>query len=143
MEIKTKDIKTKLLQKDIKPTMQRLEIYKYLLGEKKHVSCEEVYDMLKEDGSVISRATVYNTLNLFTEKGLLMEVNFERKETRYDINVMEHGHFACKECGGIWDIFFDEKRTLPEEMDGFEIETAQYSAIGVCKDCLKSVRKIS
>ena len=59
---------------NIKPTLQRIHILRVLMNNKNHLSAEELYKILKEEVPSISRATVYNTLNLLSEKGVILEV---------------------------------------------------------------------
>ena len=59
---------------NIKPTSQRVDIANIIFCKDQHLSAEKIIATLNKNGSSISKATVYNTLNLFTEKGLVRRV---------------------------------------------------------------------
>ena len=65
------DILEKLARYGITPTPQRLKVAEILLAKPQHLSAEQILDRLRESGGAVSKATVYNTLNLFGERGLV------------------------------------------------------------------------
>lgn len=85
----------------VKPTAQRLAIARVLAGACCHWSAEQVGDAV---GTEVSRATVYNTLNLFVEKGLLREVVVSQEKVFYDTNTALHHHFYGVDDGHLMDI---------------------------------------
>ena len=68
------DIIEVLKSRDIIPTSQRVEVAGILLSQPQHLSADQLLQRAMENGSSISKATIYNTLNLFTRKGLAREV---------------------------------------------------------------------
>ena len=77
----------------ITPTAQRVEIARILLARPQHLSAEQVLSCLKEGDLSVSKATVYNTLGLFAQKGLVREVIVDPSKVFYDSNRSEHHHF--------------------------------------------------
>lgn len=94
----------RLREHDILPTQQRLQIAQVLLTRDQHVSAEQVLDMVNATGSGVSKATVYNTLGLFAEKGILREVNVDPSRAFYDTNRSNHHHFYNVDTGELSDI---------------------------------------
>ena len=77
----------------ITPTPQRVEIARILLARPQHLSAEQVLGELKQGDLAVSKATVYNTLGLFAEKGLVREVIVDPSKVFYDSNCSDHHHF--------------------------------------------------
>lgn len=95
---------TTLRQHGIQPTPQRLAVAVVVLGCKGHPSAEEVWIKVRRKCPTISRATVYNTLNLFVEKGLLRLQVLKEKIAVFDSGVHAHHHFIDDETGRIYDV---------------------------------------
>ena len=92
----------------IQPTPQRIEIAGILLERPQHLSAEQIIDRLRAGGSGVSKATVYNTLKLFVEKGFIHELRLgDEGSIRYDINTEPHHHLLDKESGRVLDLPFD------------------------------------
>jgi Fur family iron response transcriptional regulator len=94
----------RLREHDILPTQQRLQIAQVLFTRDQHVSAEQVLDMVNTTGNGVSKATVYNTLGLFAEKGILREVNVDPSRAFYDTNRSNHHHFYNVDTGELSDI---------------------------------------
>jgi Fur family iron response transcriptional regulator len=94
----------RLREHDILPTQQRLQIAQVLLTRDQHVSAEQVLEMVNTTGTRVSKATVYNTLGLFAEKGILREVNVDPSRVFYDTNRSNHHHFYNVDTGKLSDI---------------------------------------
>jgi Fur family iron response transcriptional regulator len=73
----------------ILPTQQRLQIAQLLLTRDQHVSAEQVLELVNATGHSVSKATVYNTLGLFAEKGILREVNVDPSRAFFNIDTGE------------------------------------------------------
>ena len=96
---------TALLEKhDILPTSQRVEIAALMLAEHQHMSADQVLAHIRLSGeAAVSKATVYNTLGLFAEKGLLREVIVDPTKVFYDSNTHPHRHFYNVDDGRLID----------------------------------------
>ena len=88
----------------ILPTAQRVEIAALLLSAGHHWSADEMLGKLKEKGAAVSKATVYNTLGLFAERGLVREVIADPTKTFYDSNTSPHHHYYNVDDGTLTDI---------------------------------------
>ena len=93
-----------LAARDITPTPQRVEIARILLARPQHLSAEQVLSALKEGELAVSKATVYNTLGLLAEKGLLREVIVDSSKVFYDSNCSDHHHFYDVDSCTLTDI---------------------------------------
>ncbi len=116
-----------LLQKHgIQPSAQRVAIANYVLHTDEHPSAEEVWARVRRSFPMVSRATVYNTLNLFVAKGLLRHLVLTEGRLVFDPNVDKHHHFIDEETGRIYDLpwkTLDVARV--DEIEGFEIHDYQ------------------
>ena len=111
----------------IKPTAQRVEVGMLLLATPCHLSAEQILTSLRSNGSHISKATVYNTLNLFSRHGLAREVSVDSTRQFYDSTAEPHHHFYNVDTGELTDICLDqiEIRQLPELPPGTEAENLE------------------
>jgi Fur family iron response transcriptional regulator len=93
-----------LRRHDINPTRQRIEIAFALFARGEHLSADQVLAIVNDRSSETSKATVYNTLNLFLEKRLIREVIVDAGKTVYDANTEPHHHFYNVDTGELTDI---------------------------------------
>jgi Fur family iron response transcriptional regulator len=94
----------KLRAHGITPTHQRIEIAHALFARCEHLSADQVMAIVNERHSETSKATVYNTLNLFLEKGLIREVIVDPSKVFYDPNTEPHYHMYDLQSGRLTDI---------------------------------------
>jgi Fur family iron response transcriptional regulator len=99
-----KDILQKLKQHDVLPTSQRIEVASILLARPQHLSADQIIDKLKRRGSRVSKATVYNTLKLFSEQGIVKELTVDSSRKFYDSTTHAHHHFYHVDTGELSDI---------------------------------------
>ena len=105
----TKCFVVKLLtQHGITPTQQRVEIGIVLLTKFQHMSADQILERVNSQSSLVSKATVYNTLGLFTAKGLVREVIVDSTKVFYDSNTRPHYHFYNVDTGTLLDIEGDK-----------------------------------
>lgn len=106
----------------ILPTSQRLEIARVLLAEPQHVSADQLLAMVLAAGGRVSKATVYNTLKLFSERGLVREVHVDPERVFYDSTTRPHHHLFNMDTGEITDIDPEEVAfsRLPDVPEGME-----------------------
>lgn len=88
----------------ITPTRQRVEIAGFMFQRPQHLSAEGILEGVNSDGHRVSRATVYNTMGLFTSKGLVREVLIDRERVFYDSNNGTHHHVYNVDTGDLHDI---------------------------------------
>lgn len=110
----------------IQPSAQRVAVAEYVLHTTAHPSADKVWAGVQENFPMISRATVYNTLNLFVEKGLLRELHLAPDSVLFDPNTDRHHHFIDDDTGRIYDIPWNhiEVRNA-KPLPGFEVQDYQ------------------
>ena len=99
-----KEIVQKLKQYGVMPTSQRIEVASILLARPQHLSADQIIDKLNSRRSSVSKATVYNTLKLFSQQGLVKELNVDSSRKFYDSTTYAHHHFFHVESGKLTDI---------------------------------------
>jgi Fur family transcriptional regulator, iron response regulator len=92
----------------IQPSAQRVAVAEYVLETKEHPSADQVFAQVSANFPMISRATIYNTLNLFVEKGLLRELHLSPGKVVFDPQLEKHHHFIDDETGAITDVDWDQ-----------------------------------
>jgi Fur family iron response transcriptional regulator len=122
------DIENRLREHGVLPTAQRLEVAELMLARPQHLSADQIIDRLQRTGSSVSKATVYNCLKVFSETGLVKEINIDATRKYYDTTTGAHHHFYHVETGELTDIPADQISimNLPPlpagtEQDGVEV----------------------
>ena len=119
-------------------TPQRLAIYHALAGDDSHPSAEEIYREVKPELPSLSLGTVYRTLELLEENGLISRVLTLSPQARYDANQDEHHHFICLRCRRVLDSQDPRLQRLPirdAAPSGFRVLTHRLQVLGLCQDC--------
>ena len=108
----------------IRPTAQRMRIAALLLAEPQHLSAEQILANLRSNGARVSKATVYNTLNLFASHGLIRQLSVDGARAWFDSNVDAHYHFHDLSNGALIDVPVPdvEFSRLPPPPPGTEVE---------------------
>jgi len=108
-------------------TPQRIEVAEILLEKPQHMSADQILERLRKAGSSVSKATVYNTLNLFGERGIVREVMVDPVRKFYDSTTHPHHHFYNVDTGELRDIPDEHVRfsELPELPDGTRSESVE------------------
>jgi Fur family ferric uptake transcriptional regulator len=130
----------------LKRTGQRDLILEVFLRTEKHLSSEDLYNLVKKEDANIGQTTVYRTLKLLTEAGLAREVRFGDGRTHYEHNYKHehHDHMICIECGKIIEFLSPELEALQDKMAEkykFELTSHSLRMWGYCSDCSKARRK--
>ncbi len=122
----------------MKLTHQRIEIFREVAQTSDHPDAEKVYQGVLKRMPTMSLDTVYRTLWLLKDLGLITTLGPPRERTRFDANLSHHHHFVCIQCGLTRDFYsdaFDELR-LPDFVKSFgRVETTQVEVKGVCLKC--------
>ncbi|MCM8767745.1 MAG: transcriptional repressor [Candidatus Omnitrophica bacterium] len=135
--MKNENILKLLKMKNIKPSIQRVEILEYLINNRTHPSVDEIYSYLVTKIPTLSKTTVYNTLKLLCKKKILSEILIEENQVRFDFFEKQHMHFKCKKCKKIYDIYKESAVLKSKEIDGHNIEEYHIYLFGLCKECRK------
>lgn len=116
------EILDKLQASGVLPTPQRLEVAEILLAKPQHLAADQIIDILRRNGRRVSKATVYNTLKLFSECGLVRELTVDASRKFYDSTTHPHHHFFHVDTGELTDIPSDQVEIagLPALPDGTE-----------------------
>lgn len=130
------DLKQELTDKKIYLSHQRLKVLEYLTQNTCHPTVDRIYTDLQKEISTLSKTTVYNTLRVLVEAGLVRTVTIEDNEARYDIECKNHGHFKCDSCGEIFDFHIDMDTLNSYDLEGFSINDKKVYFKGVCNSCL-------
>jgi Fur family transcriptional regulator, iron response regulator len=110
----------------IQATPQRIAVAECVLGIVGHPTADQVWALVKRRQPTVSRATIYNTLNLFVEKHLLKTQVLTGGTVIYDPSVKPHHHFIDQATGAVYDIPWDAVRVSGgESLPGFEVEEYQ------------------
>ena len=121
-----RDIHKRLRDHGIQPSSHRVAIAEYVLYTDEHPGADDVWARVQKALPVVSRATVYNTLNLFVEKGLLKQLVLAEGRVVFDPKTDKHHHFVDDATGEIHDVPWDAvKVTDTPKLPGFEITEYQ------------------
>lgn len=132
-----KDVEQILKQKGIKPSHHRMRVLSYMLEKKNHPTADMIFMDLVGEIPTLSKTTVYNTLNLFLENGVVILISINENEARYDADTTLHGHFKCLSCQQIYDIRLPLFSIDAQTLDGYEVSDTQIYFKGICPDCRK------
>jgi len=132
-------LKELLNKPTLRKTAQRQAIYNYLTASCEHPSAEDIYQALKPQHPTLSLATVYNTLTLLVDAGLVTPLGtIGDNKTQFDANLHPHLHLYCTKCKA----FMDFESPLLDDMKAYVIEQSDYDIInsrhiyqGVCPNC--------
>lgn len=130
----------------VKLTHQRLEIFRAVASSEEHPSAEDTYQAVRESMPTISLDTVYRTLWLFIDLGLLKTFGQREERARFDANLARHHHYRCVKCGMIRDFESAELNDLPlpASVNRFgDIVSTQIEVQGVCASCASDAKVAS
>jgi Fur family ferric uptake transcriptional regulator len=120
-------------------TPERFEVLEAALEYDGHFNADDLYIVMKNSNSRVSRATVYKTLELLAQCELLSKRNFGDKITRFESSFKKqiHDHLICVDCGKIIEFADPRIKQLPEQISeelGFNFESYSFNIFGRCKD---------
>jgi Fur family ferric uptake transcriptional regulator len=141
------NLKNILGDKGFKMTNQRKVIFEILAeNSDEHLSPEEIYDLIKDRYPEMGLATIYRSLQIFEEIGLVYKLNFGDGRYRYELlpsdedNGHQHHHLVCNNCGKIIEVKEDLMNSLEETIEkqyNFEIKDHIVKFTGICSQCRK------
>ena len=133
-----RDVIELLAARGIQPSAQRIVVAQYVLFTDEHPSADKVWARVKAGFPMISRATVYNTLNLLVERGLLRQLHLAPDSIVFDPKVEAHHHFIDEGSGRIYDVPWEKVKVCDvEHIEGFEIRDYQVVMRGKKKGRVK------
>jgi Fur family peroxide stress response transcriptional regulator len=145
MKIETHEVEARMAhfesvcrREEIKLTHQRIEVFREIAQTEDHPDAEQVFKRVRERLPTVSLDTVYRTLWLLNDLGLVTTLGSSRERTRFDANLESHHHFVCEKCGYTRDFYSTELDhiKLPESVDTLgEIAATHVEVRGVCRQC--------
>lgn len=135
------DLKQELKSRSINLSHQRLKVLEYLAVNPCHPTADQIFTSLQKDIPTLSKTTVYNTLKLLAEAGLIRAISIEDKEARYDVARENHGHFKCESCKAIYDFGIDIDSLACSDLGDFLIRDKDVYFKGICQRCLLNSKK--
>lgn len=133
-------LKDTLKRARVKQTHQRIEIFREVVQTAEHPDAETIYRGVRQRIPTISLDTVYRTLLLFTDLGLISSLKMPHERMRFEANQQPHHHFICTECGMIRDFSSQEFDALPipnaVRAFGNTVQT-HVELRGMCWQCLE------
>jgi Fur family ferric uptake transcriptional regulator len=132
-----------LAHKNLRITSQRQAIVDTVFGTDKHFTAEQLLEWSRQKDKSVSRATVYRTLPLLTESGLVREMDFGKDYKFYDPNYADHpnhNHIICNDCEKIVEFESDKIEKLESEITrrlGFSIKAQRLQITGSCEELKK------
>jgi Fur family ferric uptake transcriptional regulator len=140
-----KNFEEKLKNKGYRNTEQRQAVLSAIIDNQgRHLSTEEIYDIVKEVSPEIGLATVYRTLLLLEEMKLIHKIDFNDGRSRYELTKSNeehlHHHLVCTQCGSINEVKEDLLGQLEDQIynkNGFLVTNHSVKFYGICSDCQK------
>ncbi len=138
------DLKQRLQERQLKLTPQRQIVLRVFFEHpNQHLSAEDVHDILRDGQLEIGLATVYRSLELLAQLGILLKLEFGDGCSRYELNTSDpehhqHHHLICTRCGRVQEFDDDMLEGLEKdiaEKSGFKIVDHQVKFFGICKEC--------
>jgi Fur family ferric uptake transcriptional regulator len=138
-------LKSNLKEKGYKLTPQRRSIVDIIISnEGNHLTTEELYDLVRVECPEIGLATVYRTVQLLEELGVVSKLDLNDGCYRYELvrddENHQHHHLICSECGKVIEVQGDLLEELEQEIENkyeFEIKNHSVKFYGICSECRK------
>lgn len=127
-----------LAARDYRVTPQRQAVLEVLRSTDAHPDAQWVYEQVRQRIPNISLGTVYRTLNVLKEAGLISELSYGSSYSRFDSNTGDHHHAICTRCGRIADVTLDPAliQALEHRVEGgFAISSSRHDFFGLCPAC--------
>lgn len=122
---------------------QRIAVLDFIANVRTHPSADEIYNRLHSAYPNISRTTIYNSLHVLVDTGLVRTLEIENGVMRYDMGRQAcHGHFLCRKCGAIFDLPLPISFRFPSE-GGFSVDSMELNCKGLCPRCSAEERNMA
>src|SRR6185312_10617599 len=117
----SQSLEDRLRAAGVRPSAQRMAVAQYVLMTDEHPSAEQVHTRVTEKFPFLSRATVYNTLNLFVKEGLLRQLVLAEGSVVFDPKLDRHHHFIDDATGRIEDVPWEAVRVGDAKLEGYDV----------------------
>lgn len=121
-------------EKNVRPSIIRMKVIEFLDKNRIHPTVDEIYEGLCDDIPTLSKTSVYNTVKLLRDKGIILELTIEENRARYDFCTKTHGHLLCDCCKKVYDV--PVTRIENPNLDGYKVRETDVYYLGICKECL-------
>ena len=121
-------------------TKQRRVIKEILCNTKEHPTAETIYEEAKKILPDIGLGTVYRNLQVLVDEGSVLQLNCDKRFSRYDGNPVPHAHFVCEQCNRVLDLDMkvsEDLMTAAQKEFAGEIKSYNVDFFGICEDCCK------
>src|SRR5574340_734294 len=138
MKLNASETHARFRRHAVRVTHQRMAIYRALAETTSHPTADDLYKTVQRHHPRMSRNTVYYTLGVLRQAGLVQEVNVGHEVARFDANVTLHHHLICWGCRRIVEVMDDALNQLAvsdEQAKGFHILGHRVEFHGYCADC--------
>jgi Fe2+ or Zn2+ uptake regulation protein len=126
-----------------RPTAQRALVLDVVQSAEKHLTAAEIFERVRQRDPKVGYGTVYRSLHLLAEHGLIQELTFADQSSRYDGRTERHDHVHCTSCGVILDVEVPMALMathVAEERSGFTIESHHTVFSGLCPTCRRTTQ---
>ena len=135
---------TRLKPLGIRLTPQRLAIAEVVVNSADHPTVRDIFERVRDFFPYVTLATVYSTLGLLQEAGIVRELPFQ-KQSRYDANLSPHANLVCLGCGTVVDAAVGQERVAELEQavrreTSFQIASQRVDFYGYCEGCAPAGR---
>jgi Fur family peroxide stress response transcriptional regulator len=133
------DLAARLRPLGMRLTPQRLAVAEVVVNSDDHPSVKDIYERVKEFFPYVTLATVYSTLAVLEQAGIVRELPFPR-QSRYDANLLPHANLVCLGCGNVVDAEVGQEtvaelRRLVEQGSKFQVASQRVDFYGWCPSC--------
>jgi Fe2+ or Zn2+ uptake regulation protein len=118
------------------------ELLVRIIDRNPHLDASEIYGLAKEAQPRIGLATVYRTLKLLKELGVVHASELGETHRHYEVQVDEHIHLVCSECGRVVDVPAPKHLRSQADAHGFQVERYRLELIGRCAACMARGRRV-
>lgn len=128
----------------LRMTNQREIILRELKKSKRHLSADELYDIVKKFMPRISLATVYRNLEILSEMGVIRKLEISGRQKRFDYDVSDHDHIYCALCHRVDNLNIERDNVDSEQLGveaGYAITGYRVEVIGICPECRKKEKR--
>lgn len=132
-----------LESKGLRKTSERFAILEKVWSMQVHFDVETLYNELERDAYHVSRATVYNTIDLLMECGLLRKHQFNSQPAQYEVALGSHFHLVCTQCGKVKEVEANEiiSQVVSRRYTAFTPEYMSTYLYGLCSACVRKNKK--
>lgn len=138
-------LKAPLRKHGVRLTRQRELLFEIIHNSHEHLDADRLYELAKKRDPKISRVTVYRTLKVLKQEGLIDELDLlhhEGDQHYYETRLKrEHAHIVCLRCGAVYEFFGEPLQQIKQQIEsdfGFQILVARTEVGGYCADCQSS-----